>query len=64
MSANINEDDLIREQIRYIAVNGCTKIRCKNCSLKNICDRNPTQSKVLAVSIIKKGMEMKNGNQS
>lgn len=45
----------IRGQIRYIAVNGCSKVKCRNCALKDVCPREPVHSKEFARAVIKSG---------
>lgn len=46
------ENEVI-QQTMYIAMYGCSKIKCKNCYLKVVCPREPLKSKEFASAIMR-----------
>lgn len=53
----------VNAQIAYIAVNGCARIKCKNCYLKGVCDHVPAHSWKIAGKIIQMSKETKKENK-
>lgn len=46
----------VKKEIIYIAFNGCSKLKCKNCCLREACDHHPNHSKDFALKLVQEGV--------
>jgi hypothetical protein len=50
--------------VRYIADNGCNGFRCKECPIKLVCSKKPTESKDYASYVLVQVLKQKSSQTS